>query len=179
MMKSYIFIRVNIFLLCIFVFSLFSQNAFAYDFYAVNDDGKTIYYDITSSANHTVKVTSYSYGYYSGNIVIPSSVTYNGTNYSVTTIGDHAFSGCTGLTNVTIPNSVDSIGDLAFYDCTGLTNVTIPNSVTYIGNRAFVSCTNLTTIYYNAKMHFIIIMIYINMVIIIILILHYSKVTQM
>ncbi len=93
-----------------------------------NDDGKTIYYDITSSANHTVKVTSYSYDYYSGNIVIPSSVTYNGTNYSVTTIGDYAF-----------------------YGCTGLTNVTIPNSVTYIGNRAFVSCTNLTTIYYNAK----------------------------
>ena len=77
-----------IFLLTIaFVFAVFNQNAFAYDFYAVNDDGKTIYYNITLSANHTVKVTSYSYGYYSGNVVIPSSVTYNETNYSVTSIG--------------------------------------------------------------------------------------------
>lgn len=110
MKKLHSFQKLIFYLTIAFVFSLFNQNAFAYDFYAVNDDGKTIYYDITSSANHTVKVTSYSYGYYSGNVVIPSSVTYNETNYSVTTIGDSAFEGCTGLTSITIPNSVTSIG---------------------------------------------------------------------
>ena len=56
---------------------------------------------------------------------------------SVTSIGDCAFPGCTGLTSVTIPDSVTSIGNNAFNDCTGLTSVTIPDSVTNIGEKAF------------------------------------------
>ncbi|MBQ4584782.1 MAG: leucine-rich repeat protein [Clostridia bacterium] len=65
---------------------------------------------------------------------------------SVTTIGDYAFSGCTGLTSVEIPNSVTTIGDYAFSGCTGLTSVVIPNSVTSIGYSAFSNCTGLTSI---------------------------------
>ena len=64
----------------------------------------------------------------------------------VTTIGDHAFYECTGLTSITIPNSVTTIGDHAFYECKSLASVTIPNSVTTIGYWAFEGCENLTSI---------------------------------
>ena len=77
---------------------------------------------------------------YTGEVTIPESITYNGTTYSVTTIGYAAFQDCRGLTSVTIPNSVTSIGDYAFYRCRGLTSVTIPNSVTSIGSEAFMGC---------------------------------------
>ena len=65
---------------------------------------------------------------------------------SVTTIGEWAFNGCSSLTDVTIGNSVTTIGDEAFYNCNSLTAVTIPNSVTSIGNSAFARCSNLTEI---------------------------------
>ncbi|MBR5592907.1 MAG: leucine-rich repeat protein, partial [Bacteroidaceae bacterium] len=64
----------------------------------------------------------------------------------VTSIGNTAFSGCTGLTSFEIPNSVTSIGYDVFYGCTGLTSIEIPNSVTRIGNGAFYGCTGLTSI---------------------------------
>ena len=83
---------------------------------------------------------------YTGNIVIPESVNYHGKTYSVTTIGSYAFYGCSGLTTVTIGNSVEYIGDNAFEDCTGLTSVTIPNSVTTIGDNAFQNCSNLASV---------------------------------
>ena len=82
----------------------------------------------------------------SGDIIIPSSVTYNSKTYSVTSIGDDAFNYCTGLTSIEIPNGVTSIGDAAFSDCRGLTSVTIPNSVTSIGNSAFFECFSLTSV---------------------------------
>lgn len=65
---------------------------------------------------------------------------------SVTHIGDSAFSGCKGLTSITIPDSVTSIGDKAFHDCFRLTSITIPDSVTYIGAGAFSRCFKLTSI---------------------------------
>ena len=65
---------------------------------------------------------------------------------SVTSIGDYAFSNCASLPSVTIPDSVTSIGDLAFNSCGSLTNIDIPNSVTSIGEMAFYNCTSLTNI---------------------------------
>ena len=111
-----------------------------------------IYYTITDATNKTVEVTyrgSYYNSYdneYTGSVVIPESVTYDGTTYSVTSIGEIAFRGCTGLTSITIPNSVTSIEHDAFAYCTGLTSITIPNSVTSIENYAFLGCKELTSI---------------------------------
>ena len=66
-------------------------------------------------------------------------------------IAAKAFSGCTGLTSVTIPNSVKTIGNSAFSGCTGLTTMTIPNSVTTIGNSAFSGCTGLTSVEFHSN----------------------------
>ncbi|MBE6694860.1 MAG: leucine-rich repeat domain-containing protein [Ruminococcaceae bacterium] len=61
-------------------------------------------------------------------------------------IGSYAFSGCSGITSVTIGNGVTSIGSRAFEDCSGLTSVTISNGVTSIGSYAFDDCSGLTSI---------------------------------
>ena len=65
---------------------------------------------------------------------------------SVTSIGERAFSGCSGLTSIEIPNGVTSIGESAFSGCSGLTSIEIPNGVTSIGDYAFYGCSGLTSI---------------------------------
>ncbi len=67
-------------------------------------------------------------------------------NSGVTTIGERAFSGCSGLTSITIPDGVTTIGGSAFYGCSGLISITIPDGVTSIGNDAFYQCSGLTSI---------------------------------
>ena len=75
-----------------------------------------------------------------GELEIPAEI----DGKPVTSIGDGAFSVCSGLTKITIPNGVTSIRDGAFSNCSGLTEITIPDSVTSIGDYAFYDCTNLT-----------------------------------
>ena len=84
---------------------------------------------------------------YAGNLYIDGSlVTDLVIPDSVTSIGDYAFRGCSGLTQITIPDSVTSIGNYAFYNCSGLTSVTIGDSVESIGDGAFYNCSGLTSV---------------------------------
>ena len=131
--------------------SMVGARALAHDIEVANADGVTIYYKWANkqtelSVSYPRKNTTEYSNKYSGNVVIPESVAYNGATYPVTSIGDYAFFDCSGLTSVTIPNSVTSIGGDAFYNCSGLTSVTIPNSVTSIGGNAFWGCSGLTSI---------------------------------
>ncbi len=130
--------------LIVFLFSfilsvVFSASASA----AVKIDG--ICYNFNSE-DKTVEVTRSIGEYYSGEVVIPSSITEGGQEYTVTSIGIEAFRNCSGLTSITIPNSVTSIGHSAFYGCRGLTSVTIPNSVTSIEDKVFYRCSGLTSV---------------------------------
>lgn len=94
--------------------------------------------EIISDSEVAVTYDKSSYGpSYSGDITIPASVTYEGNTYSVTAIGEGAFSSCMGLTSIVIPNSVRYIGDYAFFGCQALASIDIPNSVNYIGQGAF------------------------------------------
>ena len=98
--------------------------------FTLNDDGKS--YSVTDCNTHA-----------SGELVIPS--TYDGK--PVTSISDSSvFSGITGLTSITIPDSVTSIPYKAFFGCTGLTSVTLPDGFTSISGSAFKDCTQLTSI---------------------------------
>ncbi len=136
--------QLNITLLLTLLMSMVGAKALAYDakingiYYNFSGTNATVTYYSNSSENNR--------NAYSGNVVIPESVTYNGTTYSVTSIGNEAFEFCYGLTGVTIPNSVTSIKYWAFWNCSGLTSVTIPNSLTSIGERAFYGCKGKLTV---------------------------------
>ena len=104
-----------------------------------------LYYKITDATKRKVAVVRGN-NEPTGAISIPATVVNGGNTYSVTSIGERAFSSCSELTSINIPNGVTSIGRGAFEDCKGLTSINIPSSVTIIENRTFYSCTNLASI---------------------------------
>ncbi|MCR5850388.1 MAG: leucine-rich repeat domain-containing protein [Bacteroidaceae bacterium] len=107
---------------------------------AVEIDG--IYYNLIPKGK-IAEVTS-NPNKYTGAVNIPATFNYEGTEFSVTSIGNSAFYECTALTSVTIPESVSSIGEWTFSDCEGLTSITIPNRVTSISDYTFSGCRGLT-----------------------------------
>ena len=124
------------------------QNASAYNYSEIAPNGQVLYYNINFEDGYA-EVTNPRPAVYrpTGNLIIPSFITYLGQIYPVTAIGDRAFQGCVLLTSVVIPDSVTHIGEFAFVDCGGLTAVNIPDAITYIGRSAFAGCSGLTSIH--------------------------------
>ena len=104
-----------------------------------------IKYEVISTSPKQVRVVAT--GSYSGDITIPSQV--NG--YTVTGIGDNAFSMCIELYSVTLPQTIRIIEKEAFLGCTGLTSMVIPKEVTSIGEDAFAYCASLHDLTFNAR----------------------------
>lgn len=102
-------------------------------------------YDITPGSSEASLKANYS-NRYSGDVVIPSSFTYEGKEYQVTEIGYYAFNYCKELTSVKIPNGVKEIKDGAFSYSDSFKTITIPNSVEKIGNGVFTRCDNLENV---------------------------------
>ena len=111
---------------------------------ALTEEIDGIYYNLDSDAK-TAEVTR-NPNNYGGAIEIPSAITYNEVEYSVTSIGSFAFFMCTGLTSINISNSVTTIDNNAFAYCSALTSIFIPNGVKSIGSEAFSGCKNLSDI---------------------------------
>jgi hypothetical protein len=133
-------------------------NVFAYDFSAVAPSGQTLYYKIRgSNATVTSQIVSTPFyaTYPAGALAIPSTVTYNGNTYSVTSIDQTAFYGCTGLTSVTIPRTITSIGVNAFYNCSGLTSVTFNADSCTMTGSIFYGDTNITNFTFGNSVRYI------------------------
>lgn len=107
-----------------------------------------IYYNVIDSVNNTVEVTYQgekwdSYDEYSGQVVIPETVSCNGITYKVTEIGAYAFCRSQNLTNVTVPLGVTTVNEYAFFRCDGLKSVDLPSSVTTIQEFSFYGCNGI------------------------------------
>ena len=118
----------------------YAMSASAYDFYSGG-----FYYDIKGSNQVEVTYENDDYASYSGVVNIPSQVTYNGTTYTVVSIGYQAFT-LSDITEVTIPNTVTRIGGNAFRICRFLEKVTMTDAVTEIWSQAFEGCRRLKEI---------------------------------
>ena len=125
------------------VASLLPSTAGAYD---LMHDG--IYYDLVD--DHAVVTHDGNSNCYSGEVVIPPTVSNADKTYPVIAIGQKAFYQCVNMTHVTMPNTITTIDNYAFGGCTSLTSMTIPESVTTIGQNAFAGCTGIKTVVYNA-----------------------------
>ena len=110
---------------------------------AVEIDG--IYYKLILKGN--AAEVDFNPNEYSGDVIIPEKIEYDGNYYTVNTILNWAFSYDENLNSVIIPNSITSIGEGAFQGCTGLTSITLGNDINSIGVDAFEGCVNLNSVH--------------------------------
>lgn len=142
-----------VFLLVTFMMALaMPQQAFAYLFTSVAPTGQTLYFDtVRGKVFVTYPGNNYNspwngYEAPTGTLSIPDSITYGGITYPVATIGEWAFSGCSGLDTVIVPNTVDTIGYSAFRGCNHLVSISLPRTLRNIGEGAFYACSGLETV---------------------------------
>lgn len=141
---------------------MISVHAHAYVFSAVSSSGHTLYYDVINNYNTsaTVRVTYASYDYFdgynygynpSGNLVIDSTVYWNGGGKvcNVIAIGPRAFSGCSNLSSITIPNSITTIGNQAFEGCLGLTTVYF--NASNLTSGSFSGVTSVVSVHFGSN----------------------------
>ena len=126
---------------------LLTLPSFAYDFLYWADGYNQLAITILDEEAKTCKIdNSETKWNLHGELTIPSTVTNEGKEYTITTIGDYAFAECWDLIFVDIPNTVTTIGEYAFSICISLTSVKLPNSIIHIGSEAFWGCDSLTSI---------------------------------
>ena len=128
--------KTKITLLIAFFISLGFLNAQDFTINGIN-------YTITNTTNFNVEIAASSC--YSGNLNLQSTVENNGTTYTITNIVDFAFSTCSALTGLTLPDTITEVPSGAF-NYTGLVTVSLPNTITSINLRAFERCENLESI---------------------------------
>lgn len=127
-----------------FLFIVLLSGIFPAGAYSFQVDG--IYYEVTGNEASVTSKTGGVSNSYSGDVVIPSTVSYEGNTYSVTSIGWFAFSDCSDLTAITLPNTITSIGWKAFSECSRLTSIILPPSLTAIEYMSFSGCSGLTSV---------------------------------
>ena len=162
--KLGLFMRKIYAIILLFLACLLSTSAMAYDFTAICATGQTLAYTITSDTMpYTVSLVRGDASL-SGDIEIPESVEYNDIVYSVTAIGDTAFSHESSITSITVPNTVTSVGERAFFDCRGIRGlvyndnilmyvpylsssvISVPEGIKTIHRDAFIDHYNLSTL---------------------------------
>ena len=151
-------------MLCVSIVFTFHLSPFtlkAQDFAVRLNSGDSLFFEVSDATRHQVTIVppcgdgpDYYKGHrkVSGVLVIPGEVNYGGQDYSVTAIGERAFSGCTDIRMVSIPSTVTTIGSYAFYGCMGINDpVVIGENVTRVGLSAFYGCAQLPAVVFKAR----------------------------
>lgn len=136
-------------LLSLFMTLCVCVGVFAYD---AKIDG--IYYNLynySDGARATVTYRDQNYNSYSGEVVVPSVIWYNGNEFTVTEIGEYAFCNCQSLSSITIPEGITLIGSHAFDNSYNVSSITLPQSITSIGDYAFYYCSAIQSIIIPSK----------------------------
>jgi len=148
-------------LFAITLMMVLAVNGFAqeihYDFSVINSTGYELFYRIVDEQNHWVEITypcqngdNYWWGYDKpeGKLILSDTIAYQGTDYYLVAIGDHAFCGCSGLRGtLEFPESIQTIGAGAFKGCSNLSgNLHLPVSMTRIEDETFSGCSSFSGI---------------------------------